>query len=391
MQELNCIFLGSFLYPKGYAATKRKQQFLDYLLIQKVKVRVLITHKLARGSEINENQGTYNGIPYEVIAPKLKKNFFALFFYVFLILKSIYLIIKYREKHFKNVIVVFGINYETLLALVIAKFLGFKIVFDIVEDFSTLNFGSNKINRIKNWILRVYPKRFIKNLADGISVVSLFLKNKYSDSKKNIPVELIPVSASNLSMSQFKLRVNEPFNLLYSGTYGDKDGLDVLFRAVNKFFNLHNNSKLILTGNCPEHIKQQAKEEFRVLDNIVFTGRLEDNLFFEVLSYSNVLLMTRNATDFANAGFPYKLGEYLASGNPVICTKVSDVELYIKDKESAYLIAPDSCDELFEALDYIYNNQEEAKNVGFKGRQIAFEYFNPETNSKIFYTLLLRC
>lgn len=80
MQNLNCVFLGSFLYPHGYAATKRKQQFLDYLLLKEVKIRVLITHKLAKGSGINENQGIHNGIPYEVITPKLKKMYLLPFF-----------------------------------------------------------------------------------------------------------------------------------------------------------------------------------------------------------------------------------------------------------------------------------------------------------------------
>lgn len=391
MQNLNCVFLGSFLYPHGYAATKRKQQFLDYLLLKEVKIRVLITHKLAKGSGINENQGIHNGIPYEVITPKLKKNVFAPIFFIILIVKSSYLIIKYREMHLSNVLVTFGISFETLPALVFAKMTGYKIVFDIVEDFSVLNYEKNKIGGFKNWILRVYPNSFIKYLADGISVVSLFLKNKYLDTIKYVPIELVPVSASNLSLKQKFPRKNKYFSLLYSGTYGDKDGLMVLFKAVSKFVKVTDNTKLILTGDCPDKIKQLAFEEFGSFENIVFTGRLEENQYYDTLFCSDIMLMTRNASDFASAGFPYKLGEYLASGNPVICTKVSDVELYLEDKESAYLIAPDNCDELFEAIVYIYNNRKEAINVGLKGREIALKYFNPEINSKIFHTLLLNC
>ncbi len=67
---------------------------------------------------------------------------------------------------------------------------------------------------------------------------------------------------------------------------------------------------------------------------------------------SDVLCMCRKESGFANAGFPFKLGEYLATGNPVICTKVSDVEYYL-DNEDVYLIDPGCPDQISASLERI--------------------------------------
>ena len=41
---------------------------------------------------------------------------------------------------------------------------------------------------------------------------------------------------------------------------------------------------------------------------------------------------------FSRAGFATKLGEYLASGRPVIASATGDVELYLKDDVDAFLV-----------------------------------------------------
>ena len=73
-------------------------------------------------------------------------------------------------------------------------------------------------------------------------------------------------------------------------------------------------------------------------------------------------------------GFPTKLGEYLATGNPVVVTKVGEITDYL-DNGCAYLAEPDSVqsfsDKLIEAL-----TNENSNIVGNKGRDIAIKYFS---------------
>ena len=53
----------------------------------------------------------------------------------------------------------------------------------------------------------------------------------------------------------------------------------------------------------------------RKLDKFILsTGFLLEDEYYKILPHSDVLLMTRINSKYANAGFPFKLGEYLASG-----------------------------------------------------------------------------
>lgn len=386
----NCIFIGSFLYPNGYAATKRKQQFLDYIVSQGNNARVLITLKLAQGQELNDNHGVYNSIPYEVLGSNVKPNVLLPFTFTLFLLKTFYSLIVYRKNKSKNIIVAFGINLDTLLPLIFAKLIGYKIVFDIVEDFSSTSTELSLRRKIIFWLYRTFPKYFIKSLASGISVISNFLKNELSKKKRDIPVLLIPISASNLQFETVSKEKDE-FNILYAGTYGEKEGLITLFKGVKKFSYLHHNTNLILTGNCPETIKKQLLVHFNDNEKLNFVGRLNEHDYYQALANADVLLITRNNSAFANAGFPFKLGEYLATGNPVITTKVSDIGLYLKNMESAFLINPDDPDELAEMLTFVYDNPEFAGTVGQKGRKVCEQYFNPVINSSAFYSLLKKC
>jgi glycosyltransferase involved in cell wall biosynthesis len=82
--------------------------------------------------------------------------------------------------------------------------------------------------------------------------------------------------------------------------------------------------------------------------------------------------------DFESGGFPTKLGEFLASGTPTICTRVSDIEFYIAENE-AFLAKPDNIGELVEHMTFIAGNPSESMVTGFRGAQKARKIFNAET------------
>jgi glycosyltransferase involved in cell wall biosynthesis len=56
--------------------------------------------------------------------------------------------------------------------------------------------------------------------------------------------------------------------------------------------------------------------------------------------------MTRVGSGYANAGFPFKLGEFLATGNPVITTNVSDVSVYLENYKDCIIVTPEKINEV---------------------------------------------
>jgi glycosyltransferase involved in cell wall biosynthesis len=386
-KKLNCIFFGSFLYPQGYAATRRKQQFMDFILSQGDSVRVLLTLKRAKGAELNANQGAYNGIRYKVAGPFVKPNILLPFTFLIFLLRTFYLLAIYRKRDCKNLIVTFAVNYDSVIPLIFAKTIGYKIVFDVVEDHSTIIPKGKFTRRLRLTILNFLHGSLLKYLASGVSVITYYLLEKFQKQNLRALMTLVPVSADNILPYQDKTRRSD-FTLLYSGTYGEKEGISSMLEACALFFEEVSSAKLILTGNCPDHIKQAISSNSILYRSVICTGRLDDELYFSTLREATVMLMTRTNSGFANAGFPYKLGEYLATGNPVICTDVSDVSIYLKHGISAFIVPPEDASALYQAIKYMYFNPLEATKIGFEGYRVCKNYFNPERNSKNFYQLL---
>lgn len=388
---MNCIFIGCFLYPHGYAATKRKQQFLDYIVQQKDYARVLLTLKRAKGHELNDEKGVCQGVPYEVVGANLKPNILFPITFIGFLVSICRRLLLYKRASCKNLVVAFGINWDTVFPLIFAKIIGYSIVFDIVEDFSTLQSEKGIIRKIQHWIRVGLPALLKKYLADGVSVISQRIFEKHLHSNLKVPLIIVPISAQNLFLNINKFDNQSSFDFLYAGTFGDKEGLETLFTAFDEINSLFNDTRLILTGKCPDPYKNKLLSLVKNASSIVFTGRLDDENYYRTLYSANVMMMTRTNSAFANSGFPYKLGEYLATGNPVICSKVSDIAFYLQNEKNAILVEPDNVNTLVQAMKFCYENYEQARAIGLAGKNICEKYFNPAINSKRFYQLLQAC
>jgi glycosyltransferase involved in cell wall biosynthesis len=92
--------------------------------------------------------------------------------------------------------------------------------------------------------------------------------------------------------------------------------------------------------------------------------------------------MTRINSRFANAGFPFKLGEFLASGKGVIATKIGDVTRYLFNDVNALLIEPDSAGDIAAALSKFIRNPEKISSLGLEARKTAETYFDSDKISE---------
>ena len=111
-------------------------------------------------------------------------------------------------------------------------------------------------------------------------------------------------------------------------------------------------------------------------DRIHYLGFLDDEEYYRQIINCDIPCMVRDATDYANAGFPFKLGEYLSTGNPVVASDVGDVCNYLVNRETAYIVNPESVSSISDTLQYILEHQDEALEVGKAGRKIAEEHFD---------------
>jgi glycosyltransferase involved in cell wall biosynthesis len=103
----------------------------------------------------------------------------------------------------------------------------------------------------------------------------------------------------------------------------------------------------------------------------------------ELVSYlihASILVLARPLCRQSQAGFPTKLGEYLATGKPVLVTKTGQIATYLEDNYSVFLAPPDDIESFAERIRYILTHEDEATEVGRQGRDAAIRYFDYKEN-----------
>jgi glycosyltransferase involved in cell wall biosynthesis len=367
-------------YPVGMAGTKRIQHLLEHLVRNEINIKVLSFRSKNRQPS---KSGVHNSIPYINLEPGLDLKILHLPRIILYYFEGLAAILRSRKKGCKNIIYNSGgISIENILFIAWAKILRFKLVLAIEEDYSFFKDNIKLISRFKFWTVKRLD--FLNCYwASSIVVISKYLKTKYLNMGAKM-VALVPITAKE-NFNGNKIVFNSPLQIVYAGTFADKDGVSNIIEGFHFFTEFYKNAQLVLTGTSEQQLLY--KEKYKNQKNIIFRGFVEDDEYYSLLRNADALCMCREESGFANAGFPFKLGEYLATGNPVICTKVSDVETYLTD-DDAYLIDSNNPRKICEALIKIVKSPEAAKQIGLNGMRKCRTFFSPDVNGKIVLDLL---
>jgi glycosyltransferase involved in cell wall biosynthesis len=384
--KMNVVFMGNFPYPHGMASTRRVQYFIDYLVSQNIFPRILLLRQGGQRVPKSKLKGDYAGVHYVTTGYGLSLSFSALYKLPLYFWVGFTTLAKWKKKNFINCLYCYnGPNIENVFFLLFAKFFGYYVIFDIVEDFAYTEERLHLLARLKNQSI-VLMDRYVLKIAEGLVLISQYLKDKYDRRNQNlIPIQLIPISA-RCNRNNRKKPLGGPVKFAYAGSFAKKDGVENLIRAFKRVYRKNSNCMLLLTG-AGMNLKE-IKRQIEGNNVIKYLGYLEDNEFYEFLQEADVLCITRTDSKFANAGFPFKLGEYLATGNPVITSNVGDVRLYLKDMEDALVVDPGEVNAIERAMEYCINNPGTARKIGENGRHKCEQFFNPEINGELFIRLL---
>ena len=271
--------------------------------------------------------------------------------------------------------------------LKIAQIFRYKIVYDIVENIEHYDLRKSSFrSKFKNYTSRILLKQLYKNgsLCFGISTGLVEFCRKICIDK--IPVIHLPISVDVEYVKKFKQTgktISEPekIQVFYGGSFGFKDGFEYLLKGFELACEQNENIQLILTGK----VSKQMEDKVQTLINsskyhkrIIFLGCLSTEEYFTTMANADILCMCRINNEYANFGFPFKLGEYLASGNAIIATNVGDVSQYITNNKNAILIPSESEKQICDAILLIANDSQLKINLGKAAYETALQYFSSQ-------------
>ena len=238
--------------------------------------------------------------------------------------------------------------------------------------------------------LPVY-ERVAYRLFDGIVVISAFLEQYMAPLTSRrarllrIPI-LFDAEASPEGIGS-EVHDSEPGLIVYAGSLSEqKDGVLTLITAFGRVAALCSDARLVVIGGSPLQADylaaDQAVKDAGLESHVQFTGPIPRSRVFEWLLRASVLVLPRPDSPQARAGMPTKLSEYLASGTPVVMTRIGEQSLCLVDGETAFFVAPGSVDELTDALLRALADRDAAIAVGAAGRTYALAEFDAEKHGK---------
>lgn len=367
MRKYHHLFFGGFPYPHGMAGTQIVQSYLP-----EFHRRGDITSVLALRRSLDPDdalRGTYQASPYLVAESGL------------FIGRGAWAArreaMRFIERQFKpgytNIAVHYGVPHpRNIPYLYAARRLGYRLLHWVVEDYSALSL-------YRAWKRRALPSTvaarvfdgLIPLLSDGVVVLSSRLENKYAGRAKS--VRRIPISVAAARLPR-PMRSASAQTFLYAGSFGDKDGVEDLIHAFQRSQAMGMNGRLVLMGGGPYSVHYVQK--YGQHEDIEFTGYVPDSEFKRRLCEADVLCMTRIDDPYAHAGFPYKLGEYLAAGRAIIATDVSDIRSYMRHEEHALLVGPGDVEGIAEAMLRLSGDADLARALGERGRALFEQTFS---------------
>ena len=173
--------------------------------------------------------------------------------------------------------------------------------------------------------------------------------------------------------------------IAFTGTMTNhKDGVDVLIKAFAEIADKYPTYYLYMAGFWHYDFPMQEKliAGFGLKERIHYIGVLNRDQIPSFVGNASLLVLSRPDSHQAQGGFPTKLGEYLATGNPVCVTRVGEIPNYLEDNVSAFMAEPDDVDSFADAMDRALSDDEKAKRIGANGRKVAEENFSAEVQAK---------
>lgn len=209
-----------------------------------------------------------------------------------------------------------------------------------------------------------WPLRRIWRSAGAVVANSSGLRALAQRFERRVPIEVIPngVDADTFSAPE---REWTPPRLLFVGRVVYQKGLDLLFHALGNLQDLP--WELTVVGDGPQRPPLELlADHLGFVERVRFTGWLQDDAL--VAEYRRANLFPYPSR---HEGMPNAVLEAMASGLPVIASRIAGNEELVVDEETGLLIEPENQQSLERALRRLLTDADTRRRIGDAARNRA--------------------
>lgn len=249
-------------------------------------------------------------------------------------LKSVY-------AKYSNVKYIIVYNYPSIALAKMLKFAkrhDLKVIADVTEWYG--NLGSNFVIKLLRGMDSYYRMNILQKKVDGVIAISSYIYDYYSKYVKTVIVPPV-VDIHDIKWDKINSKEDDRLRLVYAGTPGKhKDKINHVIRTLDEVVT----SEYVMDvfgitvqkylGYYPEDKGLLSK----LKDKVIFHGTMPHTEVLDYIKEADFSIFYREKTRVTMAGFPTKFVESISCGTPVITTRTSDLESYIKDGFNGFFI-----------------------------------------------------
>ena len=226
------------------------------------------------------------------------------------------------------------------------------------SDFShILTIHAAGLFALRRWPMGKQMARLITKQSDAIFSVSSYNKEILEDLiRKRVRADILPMGIHthfyqeklDMQSARNELGLSNGKVILYLGKLSEKKGVSFLLRAFNVVLEDWPTATLVVVGkgDLEDSLKVEAKI-LGISGKIIFAGWQGKSNVKKYLAASDVVAVpsiidSRGETE----GLPVVLLEALASGKPVVATRVGGATDIIIDGQNGYLAMPENAQDL---------------------------------------------
>ena len=213
----------------------------------------------------------------------------------------------------------------------------------------------------EGWFKRWFEVNVLPKFFDGAICISDVLVEFWrTHGRKGVPILKLPMTVDVEAIENIRPSPcgGSPYICYAGGMTEEKDGVETLKKAYAIVKRQHPQMELKLLHDLPH-------------DEAV-----------SVMKGAACLVLARPDSLQARAGFPTKLGEYLATGRPVVVTRTGEIDRFLVNGESAYLAEPGNVDDIARQINSVFADTDKLARIGVSGRDVARREFDWRVHQK---------
>jgi glycosyltransferase involved in cell wall biosynthesis len=373
------VYLGTSGFPYGLAGIQKAILISKCLVLTDNSVTVICERGIHNEADYPELKdcGNYENIEYVYTSgtPFRNENFIKRNLLKIKGVINELLLLKKRKKNNKLDYAILSTRsfYSILFYFILSKLIGFKTILNYVEYFSEIK---KKWFQVGAWFNDKLYDKYTPMLVDAVFPISEFLINHLKEISPDIKYLKLPVLTDFERYNNIEILKEQKY-FLFCGAAVYKEIIQFIIDSFGRLNDTYFFLYLVINGDENDilEIRKYINNNLQK-DRIKLFSKLTEKRLNSYYKNAIALLIPLRPTFQDSARFPHKIGEYLASGNPVISTNYGEIKYYFKDMEN--MLIADSYDiNLFvDKMQFVIDNPIDVQKIGINGKNMALPLFD---------------